>query len=94
MKKKRRNPAINRSLRWACPYFKWDGLTEVNGECGKVKLPDKDTAVAFMKTHCAGRWERCSLARAINEYYDRRTDNDTEENRQNKGPGGPDPRTD
>lgn len=84
-RKRKRSPAVNRSLSWTCPFFKWDGLQEISCEGGRIRLPDKKTALEYMHQHCAGDWHGCSVARAITDYYEG-DNHGTEKNRPHKGP--------
>lgn len=67
---------------WACPFFKWDDVQSVGCEGGKLRFPDKESAVAYMDTYCAGTgcaWEQCSVAASLLNYYDRKEDTDHEQ---------------
>jgi len=65
--------AVNRHKYWACPFFKWDGKQEISCEAGRVRLPDADSANAYMNAFCAdsSNWKRCSLAAALMDYYEK-----------------------
>lgn len=58
---------------FVCPYYRWSRGTRVGceGEC-RVSLPDRSSFDRYVGTYCASLpgWERCSLARARNQYYD------------------------
>ena len=59
---------------WTCPFFTWDEMLTVGCEGGKLRFPDKESAVAYMDAHCAGDWKRCSVASSLLKYYDRKDD--------------------
>lgn len=64
---------------WRCPFFKWDDVQSVGCEGGKLRFADKESAVEYMDTFCAGpgcAWQQCSVAASLLKYYDRM--NDTE----------------
>lgn len=59
---------------WTCPFFKWDDTKIVGCEGGKLRFPDKESAVAYMDKHCAhaeNGWKECSVAASLLAYYDR-----------------------
>lgn len=65
---------------WTCPFFKWDDVQSVGCEGGKLRFPDKESAVEYMDAYCAGAaWEQCSVAASLLNYYDRKEDNDHEQ---------------
>lgn len=57
-----------------CPFWKWCEETRVHCEGGKLVFPDRAAKEAFTGTLCGNRWDwrRCSLARMLNDYYERR----------------------
>lgn len=55
---------------WKCPYFRWDKRHEIHCQAGRVSLP-KEAYREYVKAHCAGRWEECSLARALSAQEDK-----------------------
>jgi len=63
--------AFNRHMYWQCPFFKWDGKMEVSCEGGRVKFPEAEDAKGYFEKYCAGDWKNCSIARMLNQYYDR-----------------------
>ena len=68
--------------KWACPFFKWDDQQSIGCEGGKLRFHDKESAMQYMDTYCAGpgrSWEQCTVATALLEYYDRKEDNDHEQ---------------
>ena len=59
---------------WTCPFFRWDEQTVVGCEGGKLRFPDKESAVEYMDAFCASQtcdWKKCSVAAALLKYYDR-----------------------
>ena len=63
-------------LTFCCPYYEWDARKAVGCEGGRIELPDRSTAEEFFQTYCGdvSGWQRCSVARAISRFYERRED--------------------
>lgn len=61
---------INRSKYWRCPYFRWDAEHAVHCEGGRVAMPSRTFANQYMTAFCAGDWKQCSVARALDKYYE------------------------
>lgn len=57
---------------WACPYFRWDEKTAVHCEGGVVRLPDQESLIAYAEAMCGSvdHWSRCSVARALTQWYE------------------------
>ena len=64
---------------WQCPFFVWDEKRCVACEGGcRISFPDRDAAVSYMDGFCASReggWKECSIAKMLNEFYDREEQN-------------------
>ena len=65
---------------WTCPFFTWDDKKSVGCEGGKLRFPDKESAVQYMDTYCASPmgWKKCTVAASLLKYYDRKEENDHE----------------
>lgn len=61
---------INRSKFWACPFFKWDAEHAVHCEGGRIAMPSRPVANAYMNAYCAGDWEKCTVAQGLTKYYE------------------------
>lgn len=59
---------------WACPFFRWDERLRVHCEGGKMSLTDPRTFESYACRYCCDvdGWDRCSLAKALVEQYERR----------------------
>ena len=57
-----------------CPFFSKEVGLKTNCEGGAVKHPDKIARKDYMLTYCASDigWHKCSIARSLNNYYDRK----------------------
>ena len=60
-------------LTYCCPYYEWDGKTDMHCEGGRIAFPDRDTAQMYFQTYCGDvdGWRRCTVARAITRFYER-----------------------
>ena len=63
---------------WICPYFQWDERRKVHceGRCC-VAFPDQKAYEEYTGAFCANRnggWRRCTIAQALNGYYERKTE--------------------
>lgn len=72
MSSKASKPA-NRNKYWTCPFFKWDGKTDVNCEGGRISFPSEEAANEYMTAFCANNpgWENCTVAQKLCDYYER-----------------------
>ena len=59
-------------LIYCCPYYEWDGKTDMHCEGGKIAFPDRATAQMYFNTYCGDvdGWRRCTVARAITRFYE------------------------
>lgn len=57
-----------------CPYFAWDERLAIHCEGGCASFADRVSAEIYADKFCANitGWNRCTLASARTEYYDRR----------------------
>lgn len=56
-----------------CPFFKQDERLCIRCEGGKIKFPDRKAAAEFQDRYCAShQWQECSVAQALNDYYNRK----------------------
>lgn len=74
----------NRNKLWICPYWKWDGVRTIHCEGGSLQFPTRECADAYMLAYCGANpeWQRCSVARALNEYYEKIEEAKDEKRRQ------------
>ena len=58
---------------WTCPFFKWDDQKSVGCEGGKLRFPDKQSAVEYMDGYCASPtcWGKCTVATSLLNFYER-----------------------
>lgn len=54
-----------------CPYYKSDRDNRISCEGANVKLPDMRSKRMQIKNYCAGDWKTCTIARTMEDYYDR-----------------------
>lgn len=59
-----------RHKKWLCPFFRWDAVDEVHCEGGRVCMPTKQHAEEYMDKFCCDAWETCSIAAALNRFYE------------------------
>lgn len=59
---------------WTCPFFHWDERRKVHCEGGCVALKDARSFDRYARSFCASvnGWERCTVAKALVEQYERR----------------------
>lgn len=59
---------------WACPFFQWDERRGIHCEGGGVSFEDRETFGRYATRHCCDvdGWDKCSLAQALVERYERR----------------------
>lgn len=57
---------------WACPFFRWDKPGQVRCEGGAIRIPDRDCMSAYLDAYCdhVDGWRRCTIAQAMEAYYD------------------------
>ena len=57
-----------------CPFFSKEVGLKTNCEGGAIKHPDKTARKDYMLTYCASDigWKKCTLAKSLNNYYDRK----------------------
>lgn len=55
---------------WKCPYFVGDERQAIHCEGGTVAFADRPTYLRYAGTYCCRDWKLCTLARALNEYYE------------------------
>lgn len=57
---------------WQCPYYKWDEKLIMHCEAGRLRFPDRDTAVAYFDTFCSclWGWKKCTLAQSMTRFYE------------------------
>lgn len=62
---------------WTCPFFKWDDQKSVGCEGGKLRFPDKQSAVEYMDAYCASTsgWKSCAVAATLLNFYERQGEN-------------------
>ena len=60
-----------RCILWQCPYFRWDKKYECHCEGGVLRFSDGQTYLNYIHTYCAGSWQKCTLARALGEQYEK-----------------------
>ena len=84
-----RDTPANRHRMWACPFFKWDGVTSISCEGGRFVFPDREAADEYLTLYCAANpdWRTCSVAAALFAYYDRQEEDADEKRRQDKNAG-------
>lgn len=58
---------------YACPFWKWENGLSMSCECCRMDFPDKDTKSDYAQQYCASveGWKNCSVARALNEFYEK-----------------------
>ena len=54
---------------WKCPYFEGDERQAIHCEGGTVTFIDRATDLRYATAYCCNAWERCTLARALNQFY-------------------------
>lgn len=72
-----------------CPYAKWAERDKVSCECGMLKFPSKTAADIYTDRHCCqlDGHRRCTLARALYEYYDRKSEREARQSAQTRNSG-------
>lgn len=56
---------------WVCPYHYRHYKDHIICEDGRIELPSIEAAKDYMRSYCGSyNWEHCSLARALNKYYE------------------------
>ena len=55
---------------WKCPFFQADERQIVICEGGRVSFTDRPTYLRYANGYCCGDWERCTLAMALNRFYE------------------------
>lgn len=56
-----------------CPFYVRDHRDKMRCEGGTVRLADLRSTLRYMNSYCASYdWERCTLARALEEFYEGR----------------------
>ena len=65
--------SMNRRRLWICPYFKWDGKTEIHCEGGVISFPDKQSLTEYITKFCCANpeWTECTIADSLSNYYER-----------------------
>ncbi len=58
---------------YICPYWNWEEKLSVHCEGGLICFPDARMKREFVCRYCAHLpgWERCTIAGAWGEYYER-----------------------
>ena len=66
-----------RKIKWACPYYRWDEKTRIHCDGGIIKIPHERDMIAYARRYCAAvpGWEDCTIAKAMNESYEREEQN-------------------
>lgn len=54
-----------------CPFYRADRDLRITCEVGRQRWPDMQAKRIYLREYCAGDWRRCSLAQAMQKYYDR-----------------------
>ena len=62
---------------YCCPFYRWEEALSVHCEGGCVRFPDKETRNDYLDQYCSANpcWEHCSIAAALQGYYERMIDN-------------------
>lgn len=61
---------------WACPYYIGDQKAQIHCEAARgVTLSDRRLMYAYADRYCSSvdGWRRCTMARALNEKYEKDT---------------------
>lgn len=62
-----------------CPYYSYDEKLAVHCEAGKIKFKGDVAITDYMDKYCASyEYEKCSLAKFLEEYYRRKYEEDEE----------------
>lgn len=66
------------SRMYHCPYFASAKKLTVRCELAELGFPDQTAKERFVVSFCAAHpgWEKCQLARVMNEYYERKDRSD------------------
>ena len=63
---------------WQCPFFDRDERQAVHCEGGAVvTFEDRGTYLNYASRYCCEAWESCTIAQALNEFYDTHPDAET-----------------
>lgn len=54
-----------------CPFYICDRDKKISCEAGRQRWPDMQAKRVYLRDYCAGDWQDCSLARAMQSYYER-----------------------
>lgn len=54
-----------------CPFYLRDRDNKITCEAGRQRWPDMQAKRTYLRDYCAGDWEHCTVARILQEYYER-----------------------
>ena len=55
-----------------CPWYYHNGSQQIGCMVGNLKFPDKLSAVEVMDNYCVNDWEECAIAKALNNWEERK----------------------
>lgn len=69
---------------YTCPFYKHREKLTMRCEGGELRFHDGKATSEYVARYCAAeQWQKCSIAAALERYYER-MDKDDEESRQNQ----------
>lgn len=64
---------------YTCPYYEHREKLSLRCEGGELHFHDGEATSDYVRRHCSAmRWSSCSLAAALNRYYERMEEDDEE----------------
>lgn len=58
-----------------CPFFRSNEGRYLSCEIGKFKFPDMTARDQVVINHCAGDYKQCMFYKILNDYYERKYEN-------------------
>lgn len=57
-----------------CPFYKRDSYLKLYCEGCSMKFPDMEARTQYIREFCANHlnWSKCTVARSMQNYYDRK----------------------